>query len=158
MMDLQSEQAVWRRVKGPGPGAEEALLPERLEALILEERSLARSLRGLGRRLRGPRSGSLNRLAARAEARAGAMTTLHYLLTGRRLRLQTPPPGKPEPLAEALRGLCLRLRQSARAYEALAQEFSAWGEDFGGYSGQAAADARSLSALLEQQLRPVRGS
>ena len=39
MMDLQSEQAVWRRVKGPGPGAEEALLPERLEALILEERT-----------------------------------------------------------------------------------------------------------------------
>ena len=39
MMEKQTEQEIWRRVRGPGgPTAEEAILPERLEALIVEQR------------------------------------------------------------------------------------------------------------------------
>ena len=158
-MDLQTEQAVWSRVKAPGGmPAEEALLPERLEALILEERSLAVSLRGLSSRLRGPRRDELSRLAARNEARARSLTTLHYLLTGRRLRLQPPRLPKPGPLPEALREACLRTRQSTRAYQALAQEFSAYEEDFARYADQTRADVRGLTGLMEQQLRPGRGA
>lgn len=156
-MDLQTEREIWSRVKGPGGiAAEEALLPERLEALISEERSLAASLRSLTPRLRGPQRGELTRIAARAEGRARALTTLHYLLSGRRLRLQPPRPNKPGPLPEELRELCLRTRRSVRAYEALGREFSACEEDFARYGDQTRADVRSLTSLLEQQLRRPR--
>lgn len=156
-MNLQTEREIWRRVKGPGGiAAEEALLPERLEALITEERSLAVSLRSLTPRLRGPQRGELTRIAARAEGRARGLTTLHYLLTARRLRLPPPRPGKPGPLPEALREACLRLRETAKAYESLRGEFSSCGEELNGYSTQTAADARALTVLLERQLRQPR--
>ena len=153
-MDLQTEQAVWSRVKAPGGvSAEEAVLPERLEALILEEGSLARSLRSLAPRLRGPQKAELQRIAARNESRARSLTTIHYLLTGRRLRLRPPRPSRPGPLPEALREACLQMRQCVRAYEALEKEFSAFEEDFARYSNQSRTDARGLTAFLEQQLR-----
>ena len=153
-MDQQTEQAVWRRVKGPGPvNAGEALLPERLEALILEERSGAAALRELARRVGGQGRAALTGMAGQTEARAGRLETLHYLLTGRRLRLRTPRPGPAGPLPEALRAACLRMRQSAAAYEALAREFSSWEEELSRSAARARENARVLTGLLERQLR-----
>ena len=152
-MDLQTEQAVWRRVKGPGGmTAEEALLPERLEALILEQRTDAASLQALSRRLRGQGSVALSRMAQRVEARAQRLTTLHFLLTGRRLRLQAPKLPKPDPLPEALRGAWLRNRQTVRAFEALREEFSDYAEDFADFAADGKTDGRMLEELLRQQI------
>ena len=152
-MDLQTEQAVWARVKGPGGmTAEEAVLPERLEAMILEQRADAASLRALARRMRGQGSATLAKLAERNTARARKLTTLHYLLTGRKLRLQTPKPQKPDPLPEALRAAWLRTRQAARAYDALREEFSDYAEDFADYAMDAKTDGRTLEGILRQQL------
>ncbi|MBO4418492.1 MAG: hypothetical protein J5789_01505 [Oscillospiraceae bacterium] len=153
-MDLQTEQAVWRRVKGPGDmTAQEAVLPERLEALILEQRAEAAELRALARRMRGQGSAALNRMGARAETRVRALTTLHYLLTGRQLRIQPPRLPPKGPLPEALREAYLRSRQAARSFEALGKEFSDYEEDFADYAADTKSDSRSLAGLLQQQMR-----
>ena len=156
-MDLQTEQEVWRRVKGPGPvTAPEALLPEKLEALILEQRTDAAALRDLSRRLRGQGSAVLNREAGRTEARVRELTTLHYLLTGRQLRLRTPPPVPGGPLPEGLRTLCLRLRQTTRACESLGEEFSDYAREFEGFAADARTQVRVLTQVLQSQLRTNR--
>ena len=156
-MDLQTEQAIWRRVKGPGGmTAEEGLLPERLEALILEERSAAAALTALSRRMGGRERSVPARMARQAEARAAQNVTLHYLLTGRRLRLQPARPPVQGPLPEALRQACLQARQTALAYESLQREFRDYEAEFGRYAAQAREDARALTGLLEQQLRRPR--
>ncbi len=153
-MDIQTEQAVWRRVKAPGGvTAEEAVLPERLEALILEQRADAASLQALSRRLRGQGSGALSRMAQRTETRVRKLTTLHYLLTGRKLRLQTPKLPKPDPLPEAIRGAWLRNRQAVRAFEALREEFADFAENFADLSAETKSDSRTLEELLRQQMR-----
>ncbi|MBQ1411007.1 MAG: hypothetical protein IIY94_07030 [Oscillospiraceae bacterium] len=156
-MDLQTEQAVWARVKGPGGiPAEQALLPERLEALILEQRADAASLRALSRQMRGQGSASVSRMAQRTDARAQKLTTLHYLLTGRQLRLQSPKLPPQGPLPEALRQAWLRTRQAAKAYEALREEFSDYAEDFADYAADAKNDGRSLEGILRQQMASER--
>lgn len=153
-MDLQTEQAVWRRVKGPGGmTAEEALLPERLEALILEQQADAASLQALSRRMRGQASAALSRMAQRTNARAQRLTTLHYLLTGRRLRLQTPKLPRPDPLPEALREAWLRTRQAAKAYDALREEFSDFAEEFADDGAEVKSSGRTLEGLLRQQMQ-----
>ena len=153
-MDLQTEQAVWRRVKGPGGmTAEEAALPERLEALILEQQADAAQLRALSARLRGQGRASLAQMARRADARARKLTTLHYLLTGRKLRLQAPKLPPPGPLPEALREAWQRNRQAGRAFAALGQEFGDFREDFAGFSADAKSEGRILEGLLRQQMR-----
>ena len=152
-MDQQSEQAVWRRVKAKGSvTAEEALLPERLEALILQERADAAALRMLSRRMGGQGSAPVSRAAASSEARARTLVTLHYLLSGRRLRLQTPPCGKQDDLPEALRQASLRMEQTAAAYASLAKEFPERGELFSGLSCQARGQYRALTARLQSLL------
>ncbi|MBQ6160499.1 MAG: hypothetical protein IJK24_06110 [Oscillospiraceae bacterium] len=152
-MERQTEQEVWRRVRGPaGPTAAEALLPERLEALILEQRSSAAALRALARRLRGRQASLLAGMAAGTDATARELTALHYLLSGRRLRLQTPPAPPPGPLPEALRAACQRMRQSERAFSALQAEFSDYAEDFAKGARQSRNNTRTLMELLQSQL------
>lgn len=156
-MEKQMEQEVWRRVRGPGgPTAEQAILPERLEALILEQRSDAAALRALSNRLRGPQRTAIQRMSAQTEARASELTTLHYLLTGRRLRLQTPRPPAPGPLPEALRAAYLRTRQAERAFSGLQSEFADYAEDFGRFVRQTQADGRMLTQTLQAQLHDSR--
>ena len=153
-MDLQTEQAVWRRVKAPGGmSAEEAVLPERLDALILEQRADSATLRALSRQIRGQGSATLSRMAQRTEARTQKLTTLHYLLTGRRLRLQNPKLPPTGPLPEALREAWLRNRQAARAYDALREEFADYAEAFSVYAADVKSDGRALEGILRQQMR-----
>lgn len=153
-MDLQTEQAVWARVKQPGAvTAEQAVLPERLEALILEQRVDAASLQALSRRVRGQNAAALSRMARRTEARAQKLTTLHYLLTGRRLRLRAPKLPNASPLPEALREAWLRNRQASRALDALREEFSDYADDFAEAAANTRSDARTLEGLLRQQMR-----
>lgn len=152
-MDLQTEQAVWRRVKGPGAvTAEEALLPERLEALILQEQADAAALRGLSRRMNGQGRAVLSRAAAATDSRARELTALHYLLTGRRLRMKTPPVQSSGPIPEALRETCLRLEQTARAYKSLETEFSDRAELFSRFARDSREQARILLSQLKNHL------
>ena len=156
-MEKQIEREVWRRVRGPGgPTAEEALLPERLEALIVEQQAEAAELRSIARRLRGQQSAALTRIAAGVEARVRALTTLHYLLTGRRLRLQPPGAKANAPVSEALRSLSLRLRQTERAYVGLQGEFADYAEDFERFARQTRTDGRSVTERLQAQLHAGR--
>ena len=152
-MDLQTEQAVWRRVKGPGAvTAEEALLPERLEALILQEQADAAALRGLSRRMNGPESAALSRIAAAADSRAKELTALHSLLTGRRLRMKVPPVRNSGPVPEALREICLRMEQTAKAYKSLETEFADRAELFSRYARDSRDQARTLLSQLKNHL------
>lgn len=152
-MDLQTEQAVWRRVKGPGAAAaEEALLPERLEALILQEQADAAVLRTLARRMGGQGSAVLSRVASGSEARARELTTLHYLLSGRRLRLKAPPAVIKGPLSANLRQTCLRMEQTAKAYGCLEKEFSDRAELFSRFARQAREQSRSLMTQLQKTI------
>lgn len=152
-MDLQTEQAVWRRVKGPGAvTAEEAVLPERLEALIFQEQADASSLRVLARRLSGKGSAALSRIAAETDARTRELTALHYLLTGRRLRLNAPPVKPPAALPDALREACLRMEQTARTYGSLAEEFSDRAELFSRFARQSREQAQTLLNQLKNRL------
>lgn len=156
-MNQQMEQEIWRRVRAPGgPTAEEAVLPERLEALIVEQQAEAVELRAMARRLRGQGSATLMRIAAGIEARIRALTTLHYLLTGRRLRLQPPRPTVTGPLPETLRALTLRLRQTERAYAGLQGEFADYAEEFERFSRQTRSDGRAVTELLQAQLNTGR--
>ena len=152
-MDYQSEQAVWRRVKAGGSvSAEEALLPERLEALILQERADAASLRRLARRMGGRGSAAVTRAAASAESRARRLLTLHYLLSGRQLRLQTPPCPKQGTPLEALREASLRMEQTAKSYEALAEEFPERSRLFAELGCQSRGQYRALATQLQALL------
>ena len=156
-MDLQTEQAVWRRVRGPGNmTAEEAVLPERLEALILEQQSLAAAQRELARRMRGSQSAAMSRMAGLTMAQARELIALHYMLTGRALRLQTPRPQLPGPMPEALRETWQRLRQTTRTYESLETEFGDYANDFSRFSRQTRDHARALMEVM-QQLQSNRG-
>ena len=154
-MDLQTEQEVWRRVKGPGGmRAEDAVLPERLEALILEQRADSAALQALSRQMRGQGSTVLSRMAQRTKRRAQKLTTLHFLLTGRRLRVRNPAKlPAAGPLPEALREAWLRNKQAARAYDALREEFSDYAEEFADYASEVKSDGRTLSGILAQQMR-----
>ena len=152
-LDTRTEQAVWSRVRAPGGvTAQEAVLPERLEALILEEQAQAGSLRALARRLRGPGGSTLGAQANRTEARVRELETLHYLLTGRRLRMQAPKPPAPEPLSEALRQAALASRQTERSYRALGEEFTDWAEDFDRFARQTQERTRAVTRVLQGTL------
>ena len=152
-MDQQTEQAVWRRVNALGSvTAEEALLPERLEALILQERGDAAALRQLARCMGGQGSAAILRAAAGTEARARSLVTLHYLLTGRQLRLQTPPCGKPGDRMEALRQASLRMDRSAGTYAKLAEEFPDRSQLFSELGCQCRSQYRALTAQLRSLL------
>lgn len=156
MMNHEIEQAVWQRVRGMEPPlpAAQALLPERLEALLLEEQATQAALRELSRRAPGNQRQRLQRLSARAGERSGALTTLHFLLTGRRLRIKPPLPPDRSPYPEALRTAWLRLRQTARAYTGLASEFREEARDLEAGAADAEADSRQLAALLRTGPRP----
>ena len=53
-MNRETELEIWNRVRGPGLlNAEQALLPERLEQAILDQKQNAAELRQLSRRFGG---------------------------------------------------------------------------------------------------------
>ena len=153
-MNYETEQAVWRRVRGPGEelSAGKALLPERLEALLLEEQATEAQLRALARRTGGNRSRVLQRLANRTGKRIGELSALHFLLTGRRLRLKPPAfPGKVT-FPDSLRAVWLRQQQSARAYDSLAKEFREEAQELETWSSGIRADNRQLASLLQGRM------
>lgn len=151
-MDYQAEAAVWRRVRGPGPTAEEALLPERLEALVLEQMGEQEALKRLSRRLGSGQGAAVARLAAQLRAQTRELTTLHYLLTGRRLRLKAPAPAASGSVTEELRLACLRAAQSARAFRSLAEEFREQAEDLSRYARECEGRQRRLTGILRSRL------
>ena len=151
-MDYQAEEAVWRRVRGPGPTAEQTLLPQRLEALALELMAEEESLRRLSRRLGGSQGAAVSRLASQLRAGTRELTTLHYLLTGCRLRLKAPAPAPSGSVTEVLRLACLRAAQSARAFRSLGEEFREHAEEMNRCARDSEARQRSLTRILQSRL------
>ncbi len=149
-MDRETEQEIWRRVRQPGSmNAEDALLPERLENLILEQKVSAHGIRTLAARLSGAERQVFLRMAAENENRARELTTLHYLLTGRRLSLKPTEVPIPKLLPEAFREAYYRQQQSARDFQNLSREFSGYGELFDRLCGE----AKRQSGLIMQALQ-----
>ena len=152
-MNPETEREVWSRVLTPGQmTAEEALLPERLEALISLERRNAAELKVVSARLRGADRAAFLRMAARDEARAAELQAMHYLLTGRRLRLSGRAEPLPRDLPEALRMLWLRRREMARSYAELSRDFSAYAETFGRFSAETRRQMEQISAALRGRM------
>lgn len=153
-MTRETEQAIWSRVRGPGAmNAETALLPERLEQLILDQKRNAAQLRQLSRRLSGPGRAQLARMAGESDDRARELTAVHYLLTGRRLRLQPKPEPLPRDLPEALRTASLRQQEAARSFAALAGDFSDWSETFSRMGRDSRSMLERITRLLRAQMR-----
>lgn len=153
-MDRETEQEIWRRVRQPGSvNAEEALLPERLENLILEQRLNANGLKTLADRMGGTDRQVFLRMSSENENRARELTTLHYLLTGRRLRLKQQEVPIPKPLPEALREVYFRQQQSARDFRNLAREFDGYGELFERLGSEAQRQSRLIMQTLQGKLK-----
>ena len=158
-MDMQTEQAVWRRVKGPGSmTAEEAVLPERLEALLIQELATISFLRLLSGKMRGQASTALFQIVKKTENRTRELTAMHFLMTGRTLRIKTPPVSVPDSISDALRVACLRMKQTAKSYEGLSAEFANSAEDFSRYVRQTQEQAGTLLGLLRNQLPRLTGT
>lgn len=152
-MDRETEQEIWRRVRQPGAGnAEEALLPERLERLILEQKLNAAGLKALSARLSGHERQTFLRIAAETENRARELTTVHYLLSGRRLRLKPAEVSVPKQLPEALREAFFRQQQSARDLRDLSREFAGYAELFERLAGEASRHSRLIMQALQGRL------
>lgn len=153
-MTRETEQAIWSRVRGPGAmNAEQALLPERLEQLVLDQKQNAEQIRQLSGRLSGPGRGQLARMAGESDDRARELTALHYLLTGRRLRLRPKPEPLPRDLPEALRTVFLRQQEAARSFAALSGEFSDWAETFSRMERDSRSGMDRIARLLRAQMR-----
>jgi hypothetical protein len=149
-MDRETERTVWQRVRGQGQlNAEEALLPERLERIILEQRIDASSLRQLSGRLRGPERAAVARMAAEQDNRARELTALHYLLTGRQLRLKVPTPPISADLPQALRELFFRQKQAARELQGLQRDFDMYADHFAAMEQDARRNSRMLAGILQ---------
>ena len=153
MVDRETEQEIWRRVRQPGSmTAEEALLPEKLERMILEQKLNAEGLKALSARLSGPERQVFLRMAAENDNRARELTTLHYLLTGRRLRLKQESVPIPKLLPEALREAYFRQQQAMRDFRNLSREFSGYSELFERLGGEAVRQSRFILQTLQGKL------
>lgn len=152
-MNPQTEREVWSRVRAPGQiTAEESVLPERLEALVSAERENAAELRAASGRLRGGERAAFLRMANEDEACASELCTMHYLMTGRRLRIRAEAARLPQDLPEALRRLWQRQREAAEAYEALSRDFSAYAASFQKYARRSQKQMARISAALRGKL------
>lgn len=158
-MDRETEREVWRRVNRPGGlPAEQALLPDRLERMILEQRMNAIQLRDLAGRLPAQERRIFFRMSSENDNRARELTTLHYLITGRSLRLKLPSQPAVGDLTEALREAFFRQKQSAAGFEALAQEFSGYADQFSRLADQAQRHSNRIRQALQAHLeRPPHG-
>lgn len=154
-MDRETEQEIWRRVRNPGgTNAEEALLPERLERLILEQKINAIGVKTLAARLGGAERQVFLRMAAEIENHARELTTVHYLLTGRRLRLNPTETTVARQLPEALREAYFRQQQASRDYRNLTREFEGYAELFDRLADEAARHSRLILQTLQGRLGP----
>lgn len=127
------------------------MLPQRLEALIMAEQVSAGLCRAMAKGP-GPDRPVLRRLAGDAERRARELTTLHYLLTGRRLRLKLPQPPPVGSYPEQLRQQYLQQRQMDRAYDRLAREFEGYSDQFVQLQKESRQAGKTLQNLLSRQI------
>ncbi len=152
-MDREREQEVWRRVQRPGGlPAEQGLLPERLEQMILEQKMNAVELRSLAGRLNGQERRIFFRMASENDNRAKELTTVHYLLTGRKLRLKLPPQPPAGDLSEALRSAFFRQKQTAAGLSGLAREFENYADQFSRMADQAQSHCDRIRRVLQTRL------
>ena len=130
-MDRETEREIWKRVQSGGQiGSEEALLDERLEKTILAAKQSAADLRRVAARLNPSQRGKFLRMAAQSENSEEELTAIHYLLTGRRLKLHPKPGRLPQELPEALRAIWMQIRDLSRDYAALSRDFSDYADSF----------------------------
>ena len=152
-MDRETEREVWRRVQRPGGlPAEQALLPEQLERMILEQKMNAVELRSLAGRLNGQERRAFFRMAAENDNRAKELTTLHYLLTGRSLRLKLPPQSPIGDVTEGLRRAFFRQKQSASGFSELARQFESYADQLARMANQAQNHSDRIRRTLQTRL------
>lgn len=152
-MNRESEQEVWRRVQSTGGmTADQALLPERLEAMLLEQNLLTAELKAVSGRAQGSDRAMLNRMVGECGDRSRELRTLYYLLTGRQLRLKQQAPPRPEPFPEALRRIYHGQRQAARGFRQLEREFTDYGEQFSAMAREADRHGRQITLILQRKL------
>ncbi len=152
-MDRETEQEIWRRVRQPGSAiAEEALLPERLETLILEQKLNAEGLKTIAARLSGSERQIFLRMGAENENRARELMTLHYLLTGRRLKWKQSEVPVPKLLQEALRDAYFRQQQATRDFRNLSREFSNYAELFERLCAESSRQSKLIMQALQGRL------
>ena len=153
-MDPEKEREIWRRVqRNDTLNAEETLLPQRLESDIQEQRRLSSHLLRTAGMLRGGERTVFQRMARDTASGADRLTTLHYLLTGRILRLRALPLPPKRPLPEELRSLYFSVRQSAKEMSALAGEFAEFSDLFREREQALIGAERKISAVLQGKIR-----
>ena len=153
-MNPETEREIWRRVQQTERlNAEEILLPERLETAIQEQRLLSELLVRAAQRLpKGARSGLLQS-AAQLRDGVRSLTTLHYLLTGRRLRLHPLPTPPAEPVPSELRRIWARLKKASGETALLERDFQEYAEDLRDRRIVLDRARRSVSEALKGNLR-----
>lgn len=148
-----TERVVWERVQSTGTiTAENALLPERLTALIEGERKTAAACTQLACRLSGSAGMALRRIRAQAENRARQLTALHFLLTGKRTCIKAPQVPFHKNLCEALRENCLSMLALQEQYGKVAAEFPAHADTLDCLSLSLRNDLRTVTGILERFL------
>ena len=145
------ERAVWERVQSTGTlTAENALLPERLTALIEGEKKTAAECTQLACRLSGSAGMATRRIRAQAEGRARHLAALHFLLTGKRTYIKPPQIPFHKNLCEALREHCLSMLALQEQYAKVAAEFPAHAKAMDRLSLSLRNDLRTATSILER--------
>ena len=153
-MDPETEREIWRRVQQTDRlNAEEILLPEKLEQAIQDQRTLTALLIRTARRLPNGDRSALLRIAADTRSGTEELSTLHYLLTGRQLRLRPRPLPPQKPVREELRDLYHRFRSAAGEAGAIAGQFSDYADRLRERERQLTLAARGISTVLKGKLR-----
>ena len=153
-MDPETEREIWRRVRqNDRLNAEEILLPEKLEESIQERQMLTDLLVRTAQSLSKGERTALLRISAQLRSGIRELTTLHYLLTGRRLKL---PPGQlppKAPIREELRALYFRLRRAAKNSDLLSKDFSEYEKEFREDAQVLRRAERTIAGILKGKLR-----
>ena len=153
-MDPETEREIWRRVRqNDRLNAEEILLPEKLEESIQERQMLTDLLVRTAQSLSKGERTALLRISAQLRSDIRELTTLHYLLTGRRLKL---PPGQlppKAPIREELRALYFRFRRAAKNSDLLSKDFSEYEKEFREDAQVLRRAERTIAGILKGKLR-----
>lgn len=152
-LDRQTEHSVWERVGArPCLTAAQALLPERLTALMQREITGAAACRQLAARLSGTDGASLRRLQAQAQARVRQLNALRFLYTGLRAEIKPANIAFHSAVCDALREEGLLLAALQEQYEKTAEEFPTQAEQLTALCTQVRQNLRSLTDVLQRHL------
>ena len=149
----ETDRQIWARVRESGTlTAEQALLPERLTALMAQEKTLAAACRQLEARLFGTGCNAVRRIRAQSENRVRRLKTQMYLRSGLRADPQSSSTPFYALLCEALRAACLLAQTLQTQYLKTAEEFPGEAEMLSPLAAELGCNLKMLTALLQRSL------